>query len=40
LKVEDNDEGYILGLAGKAMLDALVTQTADNLRFQIAARRS
>jgi hypothetical protein len=33
---EDNDADYILGLAGNAALDALVTETADNLRFHHA----
>src|SRR5450631_2195162 len=30
---EDNDTDYIFGLAGNAALDALVEETADNLRF-------
>jgi hypothetical protein len=33
---EDNGEHYILGLAGNATLDALVAETADNLRFHHA----
>src|SRR5271156_40311 len=30
---EDNDTDYIFGLAGNAVLDALVAEAADNLRF-------
>jgi Transposase DDE domain group 1 len=30
---EDNNTGYIFGLAGNAVLDALVAEAADNLRF-------
>jgi hypothetical protein len=33
---EDNGEDYIFGLAGNATLDALVAETADNLRFHHA----
>jgi len=33
---EDNGEHYIFGLAGNAPLDALVAETADNLRFHHA----
>ena len=33
---EDNDTDYIFGLAGNAVLDALVAETADNLRFHHA----
>ena len=33
---EDNDTDYIFGLAGNAVLDALVTEAADNLRFHHA----
>jgi hypothetical protein len=33
---EDNSEDYIFGLAGNAVLDALVAETADNLRFHHA----
>ena len=33
---EDNGTGYIFGLAGNAALDALVAETADNLRFHHA----
>jgi Transposase DDE domain group 1 len=33
---EDNGEDYIFGLAGNAALDALVAETADNLRFHHA----
>ena len=33
---EDNGADYIFGLAGNAVLDALVAQTADNLRFHHA----
>jgi hypothetical protein len=33
---EDNGDGYIFGLAGNATLDALVAETADNLRFHHA----
>ena len=36
---EDNDSDYIFGLAGNAVLDALVAQTADNLRFRHALSR-
>jgi hypothetical protein len=31
---EDNGTGYIFGLAGNAVLDALVAEIADNLRFR------
>jgi hypothetical protein len=34
---ESNGEDYIFGLAGNAALDALVAETADNLRFHHAA---
>jgi hypothetical protein len=30
---EDHDADYIFGLAGNAVLDALVAETATNLRF-------
>jgi hypothetical protein len=30
---EDNNTDYIFGLAGNAVLDALVAEAADNLRF-------
>src|SRR5580765_2390690 len=33
---EDNDADYIFGLAGNAVLDALVAETATNLRFHHA----
>ena len=33
---ENNDADYIFGLAGNAVLDALVAETADNLRFHHA----
>jgi hypothetical protein len=33
---EDNDTGYIFGVAGNTALDALVAETADNLRFHHA----
>jgi hypothetical protein len=33
---EDNGADYIFGLAGNATLDALVAETADNLRFHHA----
>src|SRR5271157_3032198 len=33
---QDNDTDYIFGLAGNAVLDALVAETADNLRFHHA----
>ena len=33
---EDNDADYIFGLAGNAVLDALVAEAADNLRFHHA----
>jgi hypothetical protein len=33
---EDNNSDYIFGLAGNAVLDALVAETADNLRFHHA----
>jgi hypothetical protein len=33
---EDNDTGYIFGLAGNAVLDALTAEAADNLRFHHA----
>ena len=33
---EDNDEDYIFGLAGNSVLDALVAETADYLRFHHA----
>ncbi len=33
---EDNDVDYIFGLAGNTTLDALVAETADNLRFHHA----
>jgi Transposase DDE domain group 1 len=33
---ENHDAGYIFGLAGNAVLDALVAETADNLRFHHA----
>ena len=33
---EDNGTDYIFGLAGNAALDALVAETADNLRFHHA----
>src|SRR5712672_2300408 len=33
---EDNDADYIFGLAGNAVLDALVAETANNLRFHHA----
>ena len=36
---EDNDSDYIFGLAGNAVLHALVAQTADNLRFRHALSR-
>ena len=36
---EGNDSDYIFGLAGNAVLDALVAQTADNLRFRHALSR-
>jgi hypothetical protein len=36
---DDNDTDYIFGLAGNAALDALVAQTADNLRFRHALSR-
>ena len=34
-----NDSDYIFGLAGNAVLDALVAEVADNLRFRHAASR-
>jgi hypothetical protein len=34
---ENNDAGYIFGLAGNSVLDALVAETADHLRFHHAA---
>ena len=34
---EEHDADYIFGLAGNAALDALVADTAVNLRFQICA---
>jgi hypothetical protein len=34
---ENNGEDYIFGLAGNATLDALVAETADNLRFHHAS---
>jgi len=34
---ESNDAGYIFGLAGNRVLNALVVQAADNLRFHHAA---
>jgi hypothetical protein len=36
---EDNNSDYIFGLAGNAVLDALVAKTADNLRFRHALSR-
>jgi Transposase DDE domain group 1 len=36
---EDNGEDYIFGFAGNAALDALVAETADNLRFHHAKSR-
>jgi hypothetical protein len=36
---EDNGTDYIFGLAGNAVLDALVAETADNLRFHPAMSR-
>ena len=36
---EGNDSDYIFGLAGNAVLDALVAKTADNLRFRHALSR-
>jgi hypothetical protein len=33
---EDNDEDYIFGLAGNSVLDAMVAETADYLRFHHA----
>jgi hypothetical protein len=36
---EDNDTDYIFGLAGNAVLDALVAEIADNLRFHHAMSR-
>jgi hypothetical protein len=36
---DDNDTDYIFGLAGNATLDALVAETADNLRFHHALSR-
>jgi Transposase DDE domain group 1 len=35
---EDNNTDYIFGLAGNAVLDALVAEAADNLRFHHATR--
>jgi hypothetical protein len=37
---EDNGEDYIFGLAGNVTLDALVADTADNLRFHHARSRT
>jgi hypothetical protein len=34
---EENGDDYIFGLAGNAALDALVAETADNLRFHHAS---
>jgi hypothetical protein len=34
---ENNDAGYIFGLAGNSVLNALVAEAADNLRFHHAA---
>jgi hypothetical protein len=36
---EDNETDYIFGLAGNAVLDAVVAETADNLRFHHAMSR-
>jgi hypothetical protein len=36
---EDNNSDYIFGLAGNAVLDALVAEVADNLRFRHALSR-
>jgi hypothetical protein len=36
---EDNETDYIFGLAGNAVLDALVAEVADNLRFHHAMSR-
>ena len=36
---EDNDTDYIFGLAGNVVLDALVAEAADNLRFHHAMSR-
>jgi hypothetical protein len=36
--VESNGEDYIFGLGGNTALDALVAETADNLRFHHAKR--
>jgi hypothetical protein len=36
---EDNGVDYIFGLAGNTTLDALVAETADNLRFHHAILR-
>jgi hypothetical protein len=36
---EDNETDYIFGLAGNAALDAMVAETADNLRFHHAMSR-
>src|SRR6201998_1488117 len=36
---QDSDSDYIFGLAGNAVLDALVAKTADNLRFRHALSR-
>ena len=36
---EDNETDYIFGLAGNAVLDALVAEIADNLRFHHAMSR-
>jgi hypothetical protein len=35
---EDDGADYIFGLAGNPALDALVVETADNLRFHHAGR--
>src|SRR5258707_15765404 len=37
--IEENDGDYIFGLPGKSTLDALVANTADNLRFHDAKSR-
>jgi hypothetical protein len=36
---EDNDTDYIFGLPGNAVLDTIVAETADNLRFHHAQSR-
>jgi Transposase DDE domain group 1 len=36
---QDNETDYIFGLAGKAVLDALVAEIADDLRFHHAISR-